>query len=303
MADKIKFGIILNPNAGRGRARSAGNRIINYLQKRRIQFYLEMTNCPGHATEIARSMKNEFKTIIAAGGDGTVNEMMSGMIGGKSALAILPIGSGNDFNRIIGIPKKINQAVDTIISGKNKLFDLGEVHYWNQCGTERKRHFINTLGIGLDAEIANETKRIGFLRGLPLYLLATVRALSKHSPNEYNITTRNSEKTEKAFLICIGNGKYEGGGFKLLPDAVPDDSMLDICLIRNMSIWNALWVLPKALGGSFHGHKKVSNWNSKELKIESKRPFVLHGDGEVLEEKAVKARIKLAQKKVNIVIP
>jgi YegS/Rv2252/BmrU family lipid kinase len=303
MFDQLKLGIILNPAAGRGRARYAAKLIIEYLHRKKIPFYLEKTSGPGDAKDIAAKIRDKFEIIVAAGGDGTVNEVATGIIGSKAALALLPIGSGNDFNRIIEIPKRISHAIDFILNGKRKLLDIGQVSIWNSHGEKTKRFFINTLGMGLDAEIANETKNIKFIRGLPLYLLAAVKAIRKHSPNEYKIKEGNKTRTEQAFLICIGNGSYEGGGFKLLPNAAPDDSFLDTCLIRTMPILKILRLIPCLIKGTHGGERRISIWKSRQISIKASKPFILHGDGEILENNTIRAEIELAAKKICVIVP
>ena len=241
--------------------------------------------------------------IIAIGGDGTVNEVASGIYGSTTSLAILPIGSGNDFNKIIGIPKTINLAIDTIISGTKKSVDLGRVIIKNSSAVNQIRHFINTLGIGIDAQIAKETQRIKYLRGLPLYIVAAIKALSMYSPNEYIISDNGTTRKEKAYLICVGNGIYEGGGFKILPDANPSDSKLDICLIKKMSAWNAIPLVPKIIHGTHGDHRMVNIWDSKMIRISSKQPFIIHGDGEIFEEQAIEVEIDLIPNAISIIVP
>ena len=298
-----ELGIILNPAAGRGRAGEIRNRLVSSLQEKKIPFQLELTRGPGHAKEIAFQMSENFKTIVAAGGDGTVNEVVSGIVGRTATIAILPIGSGNDFSKVIGISGKINDAIDAIMSGRRKLLDLGKVNYWNDNGEKKERYFVNTLGLGLDAEIAKETKQIKFLRGLPLYLLAAMRAIQKHSPNEYKITEAKMSKVERAFFICIGNGCFEGGGFKLLPNANPSDSLFDICILREMPIHEAIRIIPKLINGTHENLQKVSIWKSKKFVVEAKNTFVLHGDGEVFEENTIRAEVKIASNRINFIIP
>jgi diacylglycerol kinase (ATP) len=297
------IGIILNPAAGRGRAGEIRKRLVSCLQERKIPFQLELTRGQDHAKEISFRMSNIFETIIAAGGDGTVNEVVSGVVGKKVAIAILPIGSGNDFSKVIVIPKKIDLVIDAIINGKKKLMDLGKVSYWNQYGKKRERYFVNTLGMGLDAEIAKETMQIKHLRGLPLYLLAAIRAIQKHSPNEYEITEGNKTKIERAFFICIGNGCFEGGGFKLLPNAKPNDSLLDICILRTMPIIKAIGIVPKLIKGKHENLSKVSIWRTKKISIEGKNTFTLHGDGEIIEENTTRAEVKIVPSRISFIVP
>ncbi len=248
-------------------------------------------------------MSKECDIIIAVGGDGTVNEVAAGLIGSTASLSVFPIGSGNDFNRLIGIPKTMRTAIDTIISGTKKLFDLGRVLIQNSTGTTQVKHFANTLGIGIDAQISKEAQSIKYLRGLPLYVVAAIKALSTYSPNGYTISDNGTTRKEKAYLICAGNGIYEGGGFKMLPDADPSDSKLNICLIRKMSVWNALTLIPKIIQGTHGTHSKVTLWDSKGLRISSEQPFILHGDGEIFEENAVDVKIDLIPKALNVIIP
>ena len=256
-----------------------------------------------HATELSRQMSSHVEIIVAMGGDGTLNEVAAGLLGSTASLAIFPIGSGNDFNRIIGIPQKMNLAIDTIISGSKEFIDLGRVAITNSHGSITVKYFINTLGIGIDAEIAKETKRIKYLRGLPLYIVAALKALSSYSPNEYVI--RDGEKTihEKAYLLSVGNGIYEGGGFKMLPGANPRDSKLMVCLIRKMSVWNAVPLIPKIIHGTHGGHKLITMWESQKLVISSIQPFILHGDGEIFEENATNVTIDLIPNAISLIVP
>lgn len=297
------LGIILNPIAGRGRALNIEKSLDEYLRQHNIVFQIEKTNGPLHATELSLKLNKKFDIVVAVGGDGTVNEVATGLIGSTASLAIFPIGSGNDFSRMIGIPKKMNFAIDTIISGTKKFIDLGRVVIQNSNGKTLIRHFINTLGIGIDAEIAKEAKRIKYLRGLPLYIVAAIKALSTYSPNEYNIFDSNTTRKEKAYLLCVGNGIYEGGGFKLLPEADPSDSKLNICLIRKMPVWNAIPLIPKIINGTHIGHKMISMWESKTLNVTSRKPFILHGDGEIFEENTLDVTIDLIPNAINIVVP
>ncbi len=298
---KYKLGIILNPVAGRGHAGTIKAHLIAYLREKKIPFHMELTKGPEHAIEIASRMCEYTETIVAAGGDGTVNEVVSGIAGKKTAIAILPIGSGNDYSKVIGISRNINQAIDTIINNKKNLMDLGKVIYWNKLGYKKERYFVNTLGMGLDAEIARETRQIKYLRGLPLYLLAAFKAIKKHCPNEYRITDNKRIRTAKAFLLCAGNGCYEGGGFKLLPNAHPNDSLLDICLLGVMPIHRAIGILPKLINGRHENLQEVQMWKTKKLRVEAKNPFIIHGDGEIFEENAVEAEINIAQNKINYI--
>jgi len=200
------------------------------------------------------------------------------------------------------MPTKIQAALDIIIRGTRKVIDIGKITIRNFSGISHTRHFINTLGIGIDAQIAKEAKRIKYLRGLPLYLIATVKALATYKTNEYSITDATSTRKEKAFLICAGNGNYEGGGFKMLPDALNDDGQLDICLIRKMPVLQSLPVILKIIKGTHSAESKIDIWNSSHIEIKSDHPFILHGDGEIFDENALEVTIEIAKEKMPVVI-
>jgi len=303
MYKKPGLGIILNPVAGHGRGRRIKKQLIAYLQEKKIPFQLELTKGSEHAKEIANRMSEYSEIIVAAGGDGTVNEVVSGITGRQTSIAILPIGSGNDYSKVMNMPRKLDHAIEAILNKKKKLMDLSKVIYWNQYGDKNERYFVNTLGMGLDAEIAKETMQIKYLRGLPLYLLAALKAIRKHCPNEYKIIDHNKTTTARAFLICAGNGCYEGGGFKLLPDAKADDSLLDICTLGAMSIYKALSIIPKIIAGKHGNLDEVTLWKTKKLKIEAKNSFVIHGDGEVFTQNAIRAEISIVKSKISYLTP
>jgi len=303
MSHRPKLGIILNPTAGRGRAEQIEKQIIELLRLRNIVFQLEKTNGPLDATNLSNQLGKEYDIIVAVGGDGTVNEVATGLIGSTASLAIIPTGSGNDFNKIIGISTKLEVAFDSILAGTKKLIDLGSVTIKNFSGITQNKNFINVLGIGIDAQIAKETKRIKYLRGLPLYLLAAIKALSTYSPNKYIITDGDKTREEYVYLLCAGNGIYEGGGFKMLPNADPSDSKMNICLIKKMSVLNAVPLIPRIINGTHLNHKMISIWDSKSLKVSSREPFIIHGDGEIFEEDAMEVTIDLLPKVLTIIVP
>lgn len=296
-----EYGVILNPYAGHGYAERAKEQIVNYFEKKRIAVHLELTKYAGHARSIAKRMKKDFKVIIAAGGDGTINEVLSGIIGSKTTLGFLPIGSGNDLNKTIGIPEKIHDALDAILHNNTTLVDVGKVTFLNNKGETKSEFFINTFGCGLDAEIANETKKIGIFRGLPLYIIAAIKALRKHVSNNYKISLENNEELQlKAFLVCVGNGKFEGGGFKLLPKANIYDSKLDVCIITAMPIIKALRIVPDLIRGAHRTYKNVFYIQSEKLRIKSSIPFIIHGDGEIFGTDVLQATIELAKEKIRM---
>jgi diacylglycerol kinase (ATP) len=296
-----RLGIILNPAAGKGRASKIEKRLVKSLRTKNIPFLLEKTIAPGHATGIARDLCKECNIIVSVGGDGTLNETAAGMLESNSALGIVPIGSGNDFNKIIGTPKNVEQALDWIINGEIFSFDYGKIKYWPCNNIKKEGIFINTLGLGLDAEIAYNIKNIRYLSGLPLYLVSAIKSIALHSPNRYKMLYENKTQESDAFFICLGNGNYEGGGFKLLPDAKPDDGYLDICKVGPMPIMKALRSIPNLITGNYKRIETITTWKTKKIIFEAQRVFALHADGEVLEQKTKKVEVTIKPKGIRVI--
>jgi diacylglycerol kinase (ATP) len=298
-----RIGIILNPTAGRGHAGHVEKELISHFRKKKIDFQLEKTKEIGHGIALAKSMANHFNIVIAAGGDGTMNEVGTGLLGSTTALGVLPIGSGNDFNRMVGMSKNVISTIDKTLLGIKKKFDVGSLIIRNETNRVHKKFFLNTLGIGIDAEIARQARQIKHIKGLGLYLIAALRALSTYKPNRYVIKDRSSNITEDAYLICLGNGNYEGGGFKMLPNAVPDDRWFDVCLIRTMSMREALPIIPKIIAGTHSKSNKTIEWKTRKISICSEEPFILHGDGEILETNAIEINVEMAKSQLLVMMP
>ncbi len=303
MSKRQRLGIILNPAAGRGHALRCQKALVEYLQAAKQSFSLEHTSGPGDATRMARQMSKQFSVVVAAGGDGTVNEVAAGVAGSRASLGVLPIGSGNDFGRMIGMPKRVDHAIELIIHGVKKFFDLGKISIWNSAGQLKQGIFVNTLGVGLDAEIAHQAKCIKHLSGLPLYLVAAIKSLVTHVSNEYELREGKKKRVHKAYFICAGNGKYEGGGFKVLPEAEPDDLRLNLCIVHSAPVIKAIRLIPKFIAGKHTKDSLISLWESKGLTIQAKNPFLLHVDGEVLEQSALKVDVSLSKQKIAVITP
>jgi YegS/Rv2252/BmrU family lipid kinase len=288
--------------AGRGRALKAEKVLLRTLREKNIGFHMEHTKEPQHAISIAKNLSKDYEIIIAAGGDGTANEVARGILGSKASLAYLPIGSGNDVNKIVCMPAGIPQTIDTILHGKKRMIDVGNVTIENVLKKTITSQFINTLGIGIDATIAKEVKHIKHMRGLVLYLFAALKALISYRTTKFFLRVDDQEFEEESFLFCVGNGKYEGGGFNMVPDAVPDDHHFDVCLIKKMPLNEALTAIPLVIKGTHGTHKQVVMRQAQNIELTAKEPFVVHADGEILEDNALRIRIEMAKEQLSVIV-
>jgi YegS/Rv2252/BmrU family lipid kinase len=268
-----KYAIILNPNAGRGKAAKMENELLKMVSASIGSYDLFKTEYPNHAREIAASLKNDYSVIVAVGGDGTVHETVNGMMGGKAALAAIPLGSGNDFIKMLNLPKNLTGILEVIRRNKRKKVDIGKVG---------EQYFPNGVGIGFDALVTKESKEVKKLRGFLIYLYAVLKTIFAYRNEMITLSVNGKTEQREIFLIAVGNGKAEGGGFFLTPAAEFDDGLLDVCIIRALNKMEIFKYLPKALNGKHVHLEQVEMLRTKQLQILSENGITAHADGEML---------------------
>lgn len=280
----MRVKVILNPTAGRGRAGKERELITRALAQYDGEFSLEETRVHNHATEIARqAVAAGYDLIIAAGGDGTVNQVVNGMAGSGIPLGILGCGTGNDFAAMIGMPKDTLSSIKQIMEGEVKWVDL--------CRVNRK-YFISSVGAGFDGAVAH-TVNHGFrwIRGMTAYLLGVFMTLFSYKQHPVRLQVDEETYEFKALLVAVNNATTYGGGIKINPEARIDDGLFNICAAKNMNFFEILCCLPLAVKGAHQRLKKVMMLQGKEVTLESKTPLYYQLDGEVLQDRILKFSI------------
>lgn len=292
--------IIFNPYAGRGRAQSRILAVQNALEAAGLSFDLLLTEGRGHAIELARQARQAgHPLVVAAGGDGTVNEVVNGLAqaageGPVGPLGILPVGSANDFAESMGIDTDLHRAAQRLVRGYTRPADLGRVN---------DRYFDNNVGIGFEALVDIEAHKIKRLQGMPLYLIAVFRALVRFPFPVVDLEWDEGRMTRKRILlISVGNGWRVGGGFLITPDAQPDDGVLDLCIADALPRWQILRLLPKVMRGTHRDEPAVYLTRSTRLLIESADPLPAHADGEILWEDAHRIEITVEPGRLQVVV-
>ena len=277
--------VILNPTAGRGYGAQVEPRLRNCLTAQGLRFDLERTDGPWHAAELARrAAEDGFGTIVSAGGDGTANEVINGLMeasktGATRRLGILPAGSGSDFASGVGLPIDLDEACRRIARNEVRDIDLGRV----TVPGHEPRYFGNVVGIGFDGAVLMETLNMKRLRGLPLYLLAVLKTIFLNFDTPRMTITYDEVQMElTATLVSVANGPREGGGFFIAPDAQPDDGVFDLCIAREVSRLTMLRLLPHFLRGTHTDLDPVTMARAEVVHISSPDGLVAHVDGEVL---------------------
>lgn len=242
------------------------------------------THSPGHALEAAREVSG-VDTIIAIGGDGTVHEVTNGLMqrpaGQRPSLSVIPTGSGNDYARTLGISFDLPTAVRQIATGERRWIDIGVCNgIW----------FNNSVAVGLDARVtakAVEMKALTGWSGLPLYLRALLWVLfNQFRSHELRISFDGGDPVPlDVLIVAMTNGPTYGGGFFITPDSVPDDGLLDVCVIDPMPLAETLVRLPFVIVGRHTRMRPVHMSRHTRMVIESDEPVEGQIDGEVMLER------------------
>ncbi|MFO7545314.1 MAG: diacylglycerol kinase family lipid kinase [Trueperaceae bacterium] len=274
--------LVYNPVAGRGRAALALERTRAFLDDAAAPYTFVTTSGPGHATALTRAAP-PGATVVAMGGDGTVHEVVRGILqcGTRDApadkvLATLPVGSGDDFAFAMGIPRDdLDAALRRLVAGTVTSIDVGDVN---------GEPFVNAFGVGFDAEVAHRVAHAPrFLKGLAAYLYAVVTTLGRLDPSHVQVTIDGEEAyVGKALLVGCQNGPRTGGSFLFAPDARNDDGVLDVVVAGAFDKLGALGILPKVMRGRHVGHPKVHLFQGKDVRLSWARPQHAHAEGEQL---------------------
>ncbi|MCL2244130.1 MAG: diacylglycerol kinase family lipid kinase [Treponema sp.] len=237
MTQTGKIWIILNPTAGKGKADKQAPKIEKILRGSGRSFQIIKTESPGHALNIVRDLPiNDNDITVAAGGDGTCNEVANGLIIRQAKVppvfGIIPIGRGNDFSATPGIPDDVDTAMQILLKGNEKPLDAGFV---KGGFFQEGRYFINGIGIGFDTKVGFEAAKMKIKSGIS-YALGAIITVARYEPSPVlRIRFDENEVTLQAVLVSIVNGRRMGGSFYMGPDAILDDGLLDICYVQHQS--------------------------------------------------------------------
>lgn len=288
--------VVVNLLAGRGRCRRLWPAIEQSLRRSRLPFRHVFTEAPGAAIDIARRAAKDFSTVVAVGGDGTIHEVATGLVGTTAKLGIIPAGTGNDFVKMLGIPPKDPfKAIPILTAGRTARVDVGRIG---------ERYFVNGLGMGLDGAIAWRVFRSWRWPALArwIYLYAAIREALFFCSSEMEITAPDWRVSDTLLMIGASNGRYHGGDFLLAPHAEIDDGLFDVYMISDMNPLRRIREIPKTRRGEHIFLPEVQIKRAPWIEILPKNPIPGHLDGEPTEFPAEKLRIELLPKELEVIV-
>ena len=282
---------IVNPVAGMGRGLEDFPHISKLLRDNGIPADPVFTEHKHHATALTVSAIGKgYRKIIVIGGDGTLHEVVNGLFIQKDVpsteitLAVISVGTGNDWIRMFGIPRRYSEAIRAIREGHTFMQDIGEISY-EESKYRQTRYIANVAGGGLDAhtiKIYNHSKAKG-RKGKSLYLLSLVRAFFGYkSPGVKLWVDDKLVYNDLLFSFAIGICKYNGGGILQLPLAAADDGLFDITLIRPVHWWHVVFRLNKLFNGKIYEIGHVHHLQGSRIRLEASPEMPVEVDGELL---------------------
>lgn len=280
MTRKVK--IILNPMADMGSAWTVANDLRPIITEYGSADW-SGTVYPTHATELAiQAGEDGYDMVIAMGGDGTVHEVINGLMkipaNQRPLLGVVPVGSGNDFAHAIGIPMQSDRALAHALQGEPSTIDIGLMTDENG----RQEYFDNSVGIGFDAVVTIRSHKLPVVRGFLMYLTAVIQTIMlNHQPSKMTIQTDDETIEQANLMVTICNGAREGGGFMIAPDAKNNDGILDYTLVAKCSRPMMFRLIPEFMKGTHGRFDLIKMGTSKKFSLSSELPVYIHADGEI----------------------
>ena len=290
-ADSGKWFVIVNPVAGSGRGLDHFPQISKHLRDAHILCEPVFTEHKFHATELTvTAVREGYRRIIVVGGDGTLHEVVNGLFIQQEVcpdevlVAVVAVGTGNDWVRTFGISNRYQDAVKAISEGYSFLQDVGVVSY-EEAHYRQSRYMVNVAGAGYEPQVVrcfNHLKKKG-RRGRWLYTWSVIRSFFRYKPTGTKVWVDGKRVYNDLLLsIALGVGKYNGGGIQQLPDAVADDGMFDISLVRPIHFWHIIFRFHKLFNGKIYEIRHILRERGGTIRIESSPEIEVELDGELL---------------------
>lgn len=294
--------VILNPYANRWVAGQRQAELEASLQKAGFDYQLKRTNFPEHAIQLAREAVEIGNTpLIAAGGDGTLSEVVNGLMqatppGQNPAgpIGFVPFGTANDLTEMLGIPNNLNEVVNILAEGHTTTIDLGRVN---------GRYFDNNSAIGLEPVITLENIRLKRLKGVFRYMVSALIGIIKNPTWDGEIEWDDQKYSGTLALVSVGNSQRTGGVFYMTPNASLSDGYLDFVFAPALKHRRLLQMLPKTQSGDHIHEPEVQEYRTKKLTIRTKTPTPIQADGEVFELGATEIMYEVLPGALEVFIP
>jgi diacylglycerol kinase (ATP) len=304
----MKLKIILNPYANRWRAGKMVPQVEAALQAANLNYDLTVTTAPGQGKEeAATAVRAGYDGVIAAGGDSSVSEVLNGLIsvagdGPTAPMGVIPLGTGNDFNDMAGLPRKLADCAARIASGDTRQLDAAWVGEPGERGLSH--YFDNNCALAMEPMVTIENVKMKRLSGNVRYIVALLKAIVNLKAWQMQISWQNGDQTGSfdgpTYVLSICNSPRTGGLFYMAPQAKMDDGLLDFVFVPEISRWQIMAILPRLFNGSHINHPQITTGHLTEMTVFCQPGTPIHADGEVLTESATAVQFRILPGKITL---
>lgn len=290
-AHSMRLHVVYNPTAGRGRAQRLIRIVEEELRRLGGEVTLHPSSSPEDLTRACAEASREARIdrVVVCGGDGSLNYAVREFDLDRGTLAVLPLGSGDDFANVCRVPKDLRDACSLIIRGNAREVDVALAN---------GIRYLGVAGLGFDSEVNEYANGIKWLGGSLVYVYATLRLLPRFTPRRVRI---DGKAEQPIMFAAVGNSPQYGGGIRIVPEAKIDDGLLDACIVHATSRFQLLLTMPAAYSGAHVKKPFVETRRGTEFRFDSEQPMKVYADGERLTQTPV--TFSLAKGKLRIVAP
>jgi diacylglycerol kinase (ATP) len=301
------YKIILNPTAGNGNGLKSLPQLEALLNQNKVNYQLTRTEGIGHGIELTRqSVQGGFDAIVAVGGDGTVNEVVNGLMQSKHdglsipPLGVLCVGRGNDFAGSVGIPEDLAGGLQALLVDNRRIVDIGRV---SGGMVPEGRYFCNCVGVGFDAITTIEVHKLPRWGGYLAFMAAVLKTVFLYNKAPMaTIDFDGKTITQRSLLISIMNGRRLGGGFIMAPNSLPDDGLFDLCIAEQMSSFEVIKMIPHFTKGDQATQPTIKTGQASRITITSQDgPLPAQTDGEIISEEGTRLGIEVLPRQLEII--
>ncbi|HXM56361.1 MAG TPA: diacylglycerol kinase family protein [Candidatus Dormibacteraeota bacterium] len=280
--------VVVNPASGGGRTGREWPAAAERLRAAGLRFDAALTTRPGEATELARRGVHEGRSaVVAAGGDGTIHEVVNGFFEGceriasATRLGVLPMGTGGDFRRTIGMSRDAGEAAQVLLAGRTRRIDAGRVTCAGGDGSRAVRHFVNIADAGIGADVSDMVNG-GFkvINGELTFSIAAGVTLMRWRNRPMHVVVDGEERDLVAQQVVVANCQYYGGGMRIAPAAVPDDGLLDLVIVGDVGRLENVRLMGKVREGAHLPHPKLEHRLVRRVEVNSPERVGVDADGE-----------------------
>ena len=301
----LKYKLIINPTAGKGAALKAVPAIEHNLKALNLNYEIVLTECPGHAINLAyQAVKDKFDVVVSGGGDGTANEVINGLMRARQegidhvTMGVLAIGRGNDFAYSMGVPVNLNAACDVLLKAEGPLIDIG---FLKGGLYPQGRYFGNGVGIGFDAVVGFEAAKLRRLSGMPGYVVGAFKTMFLYFKAPILEVSYGGKKiTQPCLMVSIMNGRRLGGTFFMAPQGKQDDGVFDLTIVGQLSRMGILMMIPRFMKGTQAGHPAIQIYKTDKVVVRAvKGSIPAHADGETMCTEGEQLTIELLPRQIK----